>query len=73
MCLMGLLCISLVWMLGGKGMNRKTISVGDRVETIKGRGVVMAVAINGEAVIVDLDGDHGSYYFSENEVWFYES
>ena len=54
-------------------MNRKTISVGDRVETIKGRGVVMAVAINGEAVIVDLDGDHGCYYFSENEVWFYES
>ena len=43
------------------------IHIGDRVGTIKGRGVVSVVDC--DTVTVDLDGDHGSYLFFKKDVW----
>lgn len=43
------------------------IHIGDRVGTIKGRGVVSVT--DGDTVTVDLDGDHGSYLFFKKDVW----
>lgn len=43
------------------------IQIGDRVGTIKGRGVVFVT--DGDTITVDLDGDHGSYMFHKDSVW----
>lgn len=46
---------------------RIDIKTGNRVQTLKGRGVVSMV--DNDKVIVDLDGDHGSYMFHKDSVW----
>lgn len=47
--------------------NDGDIQIGDRVGTIKGRGVVSVT--DEDTVTVDLDGDHGSYLFFKKDVW----
>ena len=42
-------------------MSMTDVSVGDRVQTIKGRGVVVADCDTN--VVIELDGDHGTYFF----------
>ena len=49
-------------------MNRTDIHIGDKVQTIKGRGVVSYIN-DDMTFIVDLDSDHGSYYFSKDTAW----
>ena len=49
-------------------MNRADINIGDRVGTVKGRGVV-SVVHDDKVITVDLDGDHGSYLFFKKDVW----
>ena len=44
------------------------IKIGDRVQTIKGKGTVSYVN-DDMTFIVDLDCDHGSYYFSKDSAW----
>ena len=44
------------------------IKIGDRVQTLKGKGVVSYVN-DDMTFIVDLDYDHGSYYFSKDSAW----
>ena len=48
-------------------MSKKDVRVGDRVQTIKGRGIVIEDYDTG--VVVELDGDHGTYFFDNNGVW----
>lgn len=48
-------------------MNRTDIQIEDKVQTLKGRGIV--TYIDGDNVVVDLDGDHGSYWFTKESVW----
>jgi hypothetical protein len=43
------------------------IHIGDRVQTLKGRGVVSV--IDNDIITVDLDGDHGGYCFFKDSVW----
>ena len=43
------------------------MNVGDRVQTVKGRGVI--IYVNDDGVVVELDGDHGTYFFDKNGVW----
>lgn len=48
-------------------MDKTYVYVKDRVQTVKGTGVV--VWANDKTVVVDLDGDHGTYYFHRDSVW----
>lgn len=48
-------------------MDKTDVRVKDRVQTVKGVGIV--VWANDKTVVVDLDGDHGTYYFHKNSVW----
>lgn len=48
-------------------MDKTYVYVKDRVQTVKGVGVV--VWANDKTVVVDLDGDHGTYCFHRNSVW----
>lgn len=50
-------------------MNKKDVHIGDRVQTIKGRGIVVADYDDDDAVVVELDGDHGTYLFGKNGIW----
>lgn len=51
-------------------MNNKDIHIGDKVQTLKGTGIVTDV--NDAIVGVDLDGDRGSYLFHKEHVWIIE-
>lgn len=55
--------------LNGDSMNKADVYVGDRVQTIKGRGIVIWVYDADATVVVELDGDHGTYLFGKNGVW----
>lgn len=48
-------------------MNKADVYVGDRVQTIKGIGIV--IWVYDATVVVELDGDHGTYLFGKNSVW----
>ena len=48
-------------------MDETYVYVKDRVQTVKGVGVV--VWANDKTVVVDLDGGYGTYYFHRNSVW----
>lgn len=51
-----------------KLLNAKTyVYVKDRVWTVKGTGVI--IWANDKTVVVDLDGDHGTYCFHRDSVW----
>ena len=43
------------------------VRIGDRVQTIKGCGIVTALV--DDFVVVDLDGDHGTYMFDKKGIW----
>lgn len=48
-------------------MDKAYVYVKDRVQTVKGAGVV--IWADDETVLVDLDGDHGTYLFHRDSVW----
>jgi hypothetical protein len=48
-------------------MNKSDMCIDDRVQTIKGIGVI--IAIYETTVLVELDGDHGTYLFHKDSVW----
>jgi hypothetical protein len=48
-------------------MDKKDVRVKDRVQTVKGVGIV--VWADDKTVLVDLDGGHGTYCFHKNSVW----